>query len=188
MQLQHKQGFLSNRPKSIQWSSILVISGCAGRVMSYSVLMQDEPIQYTSAFDYSSIYTYSSSSQPIDSAGKKSEKRAEQIKKEASDLLTNVVAVTALFCSYLAVFFTLPVSVWFCFKTIPQWERVVIYRLGKLYGVKGPGNVFVIPWLDNCMKLDLRTQLITNPSKQVRNVGFSFLIHKSHLCIFLHSF
>ena len=69
--------------------------------------------------------------------------------------------------SYLFIFFTLPISVWFCFKNLSQWERIVIYRLGKLIGVKGPGNVFLIPWLDCFTKLDLRTQVICHPLKQV---------------------
>lgn len=129
--------------------------------VTYSVLMQDEPIHYESAFDYKSIFTYSGD----ETAGRTKTETPNQSAKD-TDLLSRLVSTTFLCLSYAAIFFTLPISVWFCFKTLPQWERLVIYRLGKLEGVKGPGNIFVIPWLDTCMKLDLRTQLITNPVKQ----------------------
>lgn len=78
--------------------------------------------------------------------------------------------------SHLLVFFTLPFSIWFCCKNLLQWERVVIYRLGKLQGVKGPGSIFTIPWLDNCTRLDLRTKVIGYPAKQVR---LSFCYHNT---------
>nr|CAG4640633.1 EOG090X017M [Eulimnadia texana] len=38
--------------------------------------------------------------------------------------------------------------------------------MGKLTGVKGPGTVFVIPWIDTYHKLDLRTKVIQTPSQQ----------------------
>jgi len=77
-----------------------------------------------------------------------------------------LISKSVLVLSYLMLFFTIPVSIWFCFKNLPQWERIVVYRLGKLQGVKGPGSILTIPWLDECTKLDLRTKLIGYPSKQ----------------------
>jgi erythrocyte band 7 integral membrane protein len=93
------------------------------------------------------------------------EKTTEEISVEG--LSGKIISVLAMAFSYLFIFFTLPISVWFCFKNLSQWERIVIYRLGKLIGVKGPGNVFLIPWLDCFTKLDLRTQVICHPLKQV---------------------
>lgn len=84
----------------------------------------------------------------------------------SNDKVDYVISNTILILSYILVFFTLPISVWFCFKHLPQWERIVVYRIGKLHGVLGPGNVFVIPWLDTVTKLDLRTQLISHPPTQ----------------------
>ena len=86
---------------------------------------------------------------------------------DTGSIFSNVISRLVLVFSYLLVFFTLPISVWFCFKNLPHWERLVVYRLGKFHGVKGPGNIFIFPWLDKCTKLDLRTKLIAYPTKQV---------------------
>jgi len=32
-------------------------------------------------------------------------------------------------------------------KVVKEYERMVVFRLGRLIGAKGPGLVFVIPWL-----------------------------------------
>uniref|UniRef100_A0A672PBW6 Uncharacterized protein n=1 Tax=Sinocyclocheilus grahami TaxID=75366 RepID=A0A672PBW6_SINGR len=43
------------------------------------------------------------------------------------------------FFSFLVVFLTFPVSVWFCMKIVQEYERAVIFRLGRLLGgAKGP--------------------------------------------------
>lgn len=141
--------------------------------MVYSKLKQREDEEaglYSldkSAFDYKSIFSYSSPEKPkCNTANGSAEQPSTDFLAMHSfprKLITNM----ALVFSYLFVFFTLPISIWFCFKNLPQWERIVIYRMGKLQGVKGPGNIFLIPWLDSCSKLDLRTQLICHPLKQV---------------------
>ena len=125
----------------------------------------------SSAFDYKSIFSYSGPER----YGLQQRQIEAGNKNSAADpvvvpgLSEKFVAKIALIFSYVLVFFTLPISIWFCFKTLPQWERIVIYRLGKLKGVKGPGNIFLIPWLDSCSKLDLRTQLMCHPLKQVKS-------------------
>ncbi len=42
-------------------------------------------------------------------------------------------------------------------KIVKEYERGVIFRLGRLLGAKGPGLFFVIPVLDKMVKVDLRT-------------------------------
>ena len=140
---------------------------------TYSSLSQNDNVEsgYKTAFDYKSIYSYASPFQDQENnkqgndAANQSGKSPDTISPEG--LSGKLIGVLALICSYVMIFFTLPVTVWFCFKNLPQWERVVVYRLGKLQGVKGPGNVFLIPWLDCFTKLDLRTQVICHPVKQV---------------------
>lgn len=116
---------------------------------NYSNLNQDEsgvecPSKFKSAFDYKSIFSYSGS------GSKKSAKLSdtaiaitddETAVVSASDhtaeaFTSKVIAQIAIIFSYLLVFFTLPISVWFCFKQLPMHERFVVYRLGKLKGVK----------------------------------------------------
>jgi len=41
-------------------------------------------------------------------------------------------------------------------KIVREYERVVIFRLGRFSGVKGPGIFFIIPIIDRVMLLDLR--------------------------------
>src|SRR3954452_1071918 len=41
-------------------------------------------------------------------------------------------------------------------RILREYERAVVFRLGKLLGVKGPGLVFLIPIVDRMVKVDLR--------------------------------
>ena len=48
-----------------------------------------------------------------------------------------------------------------------EYQRIVIFRLGGLRGIKGPGLVFVIPIIDSVIKMDLRTRVINVPKQLV---------------------
>ena len=48
-----------------------------------------------------------------------------------------------------------------------EYQRIVIFRLGRLQGIKGPGLVFIIPVIDSIIKLDLRTRVIDVPKQRV---------------------
>ena len=52
-------------------------------------------------------------------------------------------------------------------KIMAEYQRIVIFRLGRLLGIKGPGLVFVIPVIDSVIKLDLRTRVIDVPKQRV---------------------
>ena len=41
-------------------------------------------------------------------------------------------------------------------KVVKEYERAVIFRLGRLLGAKGPGLFFVIPFVDTFVRVDLR--------------------------------
>lgn len=43
-------------------------------------------------------------------------------------------------------------------KVFKEYERGVIFRLGRLVGAKGPGLFFIIPVMDKVAKVDLRTE------------------------------
>jgi regulator of protease activity HflC (stomatin/prohibitin superfamily) len=45
-------------------------------------------------------------------------------------------------------------------RILREYERGVIFRLGKLLGVKGPGLIFLIPIVDRMVKMDLRVVTI----------------------------
>ena len=44
-------------------------------------------------------------------------------------------------------------------KIIPEYQRLVVFRLGRCVGAKGPGVVFLIPFIDRGTKVDLREQV-----------------------------
>ncbi|MEM4487253.1 MAG: slipin family protein [Desulfurococcaceae archaeon] len=52
-------------------------------------------------------------------------------------------------------------------KIIREYERLVIFRLGRLRGAIGPGLVFVIPFFDSISKVDLRIVTIDVPKQEV---------------------
>jgi regulator of protease activity HflC (stomatin/prohibitin superfamily) len=52
-------------------------------------------------------------------------------------------------------------------KIMAEYQRIVIFRLGRLLGIKGPGLVFIIPIIDSIIKLDLRTRVIDVPKQRV---------------------
>ncbi len=52
-------------------------------------------------------------------------------------------------------------------KIMPEYQRMVIFRLGRLLGIKGPGLVFIIPIIDKTIRLDLRTRVIDVPKQRI---------------------
>lgn len=47
------------------------------------------------------------------------------------------------------------ILVYLSFKRVPDYERLVITRMGRQLGVKGPGWVFVFPSLDKVLKVEI---------------------------------
>ena len=52
-------------------------------------------------------------------------------------------------------------------KIVTEYERGVIFRLGRLVGARGPGLFFIIPFVDRMMKVDLRVITMDVPSQEV---------------------
>ena len=51
-------------------------------------------------------------------------------------------------------------------RIVPEYERGVIFRLGRVQGAKGPGLFFIIPFIDKMVKVDLRTVTLDVPSQE----------------------
>ncbi|XP_021710181.1 band 7 protein AGAP004871 isoform X1 [Aedes aegypti] len=79
------------------------------------------------------------------------------------------VEVLATVCSTILMVLTLPISIFLCFKVVQEYERAVIFRLGRLRsgGARGPGVFFVLPCIDNYCKVDLRTVSFDVPPQEV---------------------
>jgi regulator of protease activity HflC (stomatin/prohibitin superfamily) len=52
-------------------------------------------------------------------------------------------------------------------KIVPEYERGVLFRLGRLVGQRGPGLFFIIPFVDRMVKVDLRVITMDVPSQEV---------------------
>ncbi len=52
-------------------------------------------------------------------------------------------------------------------KIVPEYERGVLFRLGRLIGQRGPGLFFIIPMVDRMVKVDLRVVTMDVPSQEV---------------------
>jgi len=44
-------------------------------------------------------------------------------------------------------------------KIVPEYQRLVVFRLGRCIGTKGPGLIFLIPVIDRAVRADLREQV-----------------------------
>ena len=64
---------------------------------------------------------------------------------------------------------TLPLSLFLVVKVVQEYERAVIFRLGRLLtgGARGPGGFFIIPCVDVYEKIDMRTQTYEIPPQEV---------------------
>lgn len=83
-----------------------------------------------------------------------------------------LVAVVLLVLAYLAI------------RIVNEFERLVVFRLGKTgpERIKGPGLVILIPMVDRAVKVDLREQFIevpsqTNITKDNAPINIDFLIY-----------
>ncbi|MEM1624048.1 MAG: slipin family protein [Candidatus Nezhaarchaeales archaeon] len=69
----------------------------------------------------------------------------------------------AIFFLVIAVLIILASSI----KMVYEYERAVIFRLGRLLGAKGPGLFFRIPIVDRFVKVDLRVVTIDVPKQRI---------------------
>jgi len=77
--------------------------------------------------------------------------------------------ILLIIISYLLVIITFPLSLCFTVKVVQEYERAVIFRLGRLLSgdARGPGIFFILPCLDNYIKVDLRTVTFDVPPQEI---------------------
>jgi len=52
-------------------------------------------------------------------------------------------------------------------KILKEYERAVVFRLGRMVGARGPGLVYIIPGVEKMVKMDLRTVTMDIPPQDV---------------------
>jgi len=90
-----------------------------------------------------------------------------------------------VFLSWLVFIFVLVVAFLFismAIKVVREYQRLVVFRLGKVMGARGPGLVFLIPFVDRAVWVDLREQYLEVPhqstiTKDNANISVDFLIY-----------
>lgn len=88
---------------------------------------------------------------------------------QPDDVAGGVCAGILTVFSFLLIICTFPLSLFFCVKVIQEYERAVIFRLGRIKkgGAQGPGLFFILPCLDQCVTVDLRTVSFDVPPQEI---------------------
>jgi len=50
-------------------------------------------------------------------------------------------------------------------KIVPEYQRLVVFRLGRCIGARGPGLIILIPFIDRAVRVDLREQVREIPAQ-----------------------
>ena len=93
--------------------------------------------------------------------------------------------------SWLFMVLTMPFSLVFAVKWVQEYERAVVYRLGRSLpgALRGPGIFFIVPCTDTYEKIDMRTQNFIVPPQDVSNYYLvpitSKVVDLRLLCTFL---
>uniref|UniRef100_A0A669ETJ7 Stomatin (EPB72)-like 3a n=1 Tax=Oreochromis niloticus TaxID=8128 RepID=A0A669ETJ7_ORENI len=74
-----------------------------------------------------------------------------------------------VFISIIFVIVTFPLTIFMCVKIVKEYERAVIFRLGRITDrkAKGPGLFLILPCTDNFVKVDLRTVSFDIPPQEI---------------------
>merc|ERR1712110_1275790 len=80
-----------------------------------------------------------------------------------------VCEIVLLTFSVILIVITFPISIFFCIRIVQEYERAVIFRLGRIKkgGAVGPGMIFVVPCTDEIRVMDLRTVSFDVPPQEI---------------------
>jgi regulator of protease activity HflC (stomatin/prohibitin superfamily) len=83
-----------------------------------------------------------------------------EMEATAMDLLAGLFSTFGVLILFLLIIASAAV------KITQEYERGVIFRLGRLVGAKGPGLFFIIPFVDRMVKADLRVITLDIPAQE----------------------
>lgn len=72
-----------------------------------------------------------------------------------------------MFTTFGALVIILLVTLLTTFRILREYERGVVFLLGRFYKVKGPGLIVIIPGIQKMVRVDLRTVVMDVPSQDV---------------------
>merc|ERR1712106_485178 len=124
--------------------------------------IDEHVLNYKSPFTYSDMKKTNGYSAFIDVDEPREE---EDIQKQSCILQLLSHFLTSV--SYAVFFLFFPITYRICVKKLREEERMVVFRLGKMIGAKGPGRVLVFPWLDRCVRADVSASAFSVPPQQL---------------------
>jgi erythrocyte band 7 integral membrane protein len=91
------------------------------------------------------------------------------IGEEVFDIKQTLCETTLLICSWCLIVLFFPFSLFVILKIVQEYERAVIFRLGRLNSAsaRGPGMCFLIPCIDTLHLVDIRTVSFDVPPQEV---------------------
>src|SRR5687768_8628311 len=78
--------------------------------------------------------------------------------------MDDLISIAGLLIPLLIVIVSLLGS---AIKVVQEYERGVIFRLGRLVGPRGPGLFLIVPFIDRMVKIDLRVITLDIPAQEV---------------------
>eukprot|EP00761_Pharyngomonas_kirbyi_P011730 gb/GECH01011756.1/.p1 GENE.gb/GECH01011756.1/~~gb/GECH01011756.1/.p1 ORF type:complete len:263 (+),score=72.05 gb/GECH01011756.1/:1-789(+) len=83
-------------------------------------------------------------------------------REESSGILETICKYVLLGLAYLLF----PILFIFYIRVLNEYERGVVFRLGRSKGAKGPGMLFLLPFVDSMERIDLRTVTLDVPAQE----------------------
>ncbi|NXN39124.1 STML1 protein, partial [Rhinoptilus africanus] len=101
------------------------------------------------------FFSFGSKQDPLGPAGNSTDSSQGWLSWICHGIITSLV--------FLLMVVTFPISGWFALKIVPAYERMIIFRLGRIRAPQGPGMVLLLPFIDHWQRVDLRTRAFNVP-------------------------
>ncbi|CAH1246786.1 STOML1 [Branchiostoma lanceolatum] len=123
------------------------------------------PTEDEHKIDFSSPFTYGfNKGNPAEGfTYSRANKRYEDEDTAPPGCFAQCIHVLVTCVCYLLLVLTCPFSACLAIKVIKNYERLLVFRLGRQQPLKGPGMVFVLPCIDRCRRIDLRQRAFNVP-------------------------
>lgn len=143
-----------------------------------------KPLAKTSAFDYRSTFSFTKDSKPASAETRYTSVNlsltaGSQYVNPTRPMISVIFTEFIKCCAFLCFLLTLPFSAFICLKMVHQYERIVVFRIGHLLPLKGPGIVFVFPCIDRWSRVDLRTKAFNVPPTRICTVDGGLILFGS---------
>nr|XP_047937484.1 stomatin-like protein 1 isoform X3 [Anser cygnoides] len=106
------------------------------------------------------FFSFGAKQDPLGPAGNGAESSQGWLSWICHGIITSLV--------FLLMVVTFPISGWFALKIVPAYERMIIFRLGRIRAPQGPGVVLLLPFIDHWQRVDLRTRAFNVPPCKFR--------------------